>query len=41
MEDKHKKKKVQQKLVLVLLVVGWCLMQVGERMVDGAKALLM
>lgn len=40
MEDKHQKK-VQQKLVPLLLVVGQCLMQVGERMVDGAKALLM
>lgn len=39
MEDKQKKK-VQQKLVPLLLVVGRCLMQVGERMVDGAKALL-
>lgn len=40
MEDKQKKK-VQQKLVPLLLVVGRCLMQMDERMVDGAKALLM
>lgn len=32
---------MQQELVPFLLVVGLCLMRVGERMVDGAKALLM